>query len=275
MKTPFTLLLAVSSCACAAILNFETLPGGLPPVERLIISNQFWNSHGVSFHYTDGTYPIIAKLGGAAPTAFWGPPNSMRADQPATNQNCGSFFLTDGGGVDAPPVPLLIELQQPVASAYGEIIDIFSDMWTVEALNQQTQVIASVVMDNTSPNSGDGKAAPWSFSRPSADIYSLRIINSSTNAAVGWALDNLCLGLPFLPATLRAQHAPQGVEISIGGTFGKNYELQYADSVFATNWQTLKTVLLTNAPTQYVIDSAPTNTPRRFYRAVVSQVLPH
>jgi len=260
-------LLSICSLAPAAVLDFETLPNGLPPADRLVISNQFWMSHGASFRYENGAAIEIAGFGPPR-SAFWGPPNSSTSDLLATNQNCGRFCLTDGAGVNAPPPPLVIELREAVSTISGEIIDSEDDSWRIEARNQQTQIVATIIITNTSPNIGDGKATPWSFERPSADIQSVRIVYTDNNGSAGWALDNLAIGLPFLPPKLSIRRAPQGNEFSLAGTFGRSYQIEQADSLPSTNWQTLTTLLLTNAPKGYYTDPSPTDQPGRFFRAV-------
>ena len=253
----------------AQIIDFETLPNGIIPAQGMVISNQFWNSYGVTFRFEDGKYPVIAKTN-APLMAFWGPPNSTKRDLPATNQNLGVFFLTDGGGVNAVPAPLIIDYREPVAAASGEIIDIDSnaDAWTIEALNQQTQVVASVTLTRTSPNAGDGKAAPWSITRPAADIHALRIFYVGSEVSIGWAFDNFAPSLPSAPAQLTATLLPQALQLSIGGTFGKGYRVEYKDGLTSATWHTLTNMFLTNAPTQYVTDTTVTNASARFYRAV-------
>ncbi|MCH5376960.1 MAG: PPC domain-containing protein, partial [Planctomycetes bacterium] len=77
----------------ASLINFESLPGGIP-AEGTVISDQFLASHGVSFAYDDGTFPILAEVG-APQTAFF-PSDTPSASAAGT---VGRFFLTDSDGV--------------------------------------------------------------------------------------------------------------------------------------------------------------------------------
>lgn len=255
----------------AQLIDFENLPSGALPTEGMVISNQFWNSHGVQFHYESGAFPRFAKIGGSTAYAFWGVPNHLGADAPATNQNVGSFFLTDGGGVNLLTNGLIIDYRQPVAAASAVILDVDSgEQWLIEARNAQTQTVSSVFVTQTNANAGDGKATPWYLTSPASNIWSIRILAVGTQTSPGWAFDNFAPGLPLAPANLSLAVTQNVAYLSLAGTFGKSYQLQYAAALNATNWQTLSVITLTNAPKAYATDLSASNAPIRFYRAVAN-----
>lgn len=118
--------------ATASTIDFESIPEALPS-DGLIISDQFLDSHGVTFSLEGGGHPVLAQVGPPA-TAFLGPPGHSVPDSPADGVDLGAFFLTDDGNVGAPPSPLIVTYDRPVAQASGEIIDIdFSESWLINA----------------------------------------------------------------------------------------------------------------------------------------------
>lgn len=147
------LVLASLLSAGGQIIDFERLPDGSLPIDGMALSNQFLASYGVSFIFTNGTFPHIAKVGPPG-TAFWGVNPSQGPDQPRAVQNVGAYFLTDDGSIGggAQPVPLLISYTTPAAAASGAILDIdYTDAWRIEARNSQTQVVTTVNLTTSSP----------------------------------------------------------------------------------------------------------------------------
>lgn len=173
-----------------ATIDFETTPSGAS-VDRQIISNQFLESHGVSFRFEDGSHPELAKVG-APLTAFSGPPNNSGADTVADPDRNGQFFITDDGVVGAPPPPLLIDYVFPVAAASGEILDISGgEAWRIEALDSSGVVIDSMDLTDSDPTAGDGIATPWRVTSNEFDIHQIRISDIGTKTdRVGLAFDN-------------------------------------------------------------------------------------
>jgi hypothetical protein len=106
------LALALTTASVRAhtnLIDFETLPRGELPTEGMSISNQFAVSHGVSFAFTNGTVPLIAKRRGTNVIAFLGPNGDNTFD---ANQGVGYYFLTDPDAeIGLPPPPLANCLQ--------------------------------------------------------------------------------------------------------------------------------------------------------------------
>lgn len=257
----------------AQLINFETLPSGLAPTDGMAISNQFLGKFGVSFQYMNGTFPHIAKVGYPA-TAFWGHSNPSRdPDQPLGAQNVGTFFLTDDGVLSnssPKPPPLLISYATGVAATSGAILDIDhnKDSWRIEARNIQNQVVATTNLGTHTPNTGTGLATHWSLSHSNAEIRSLLITYTGNGKHPGFAFDNFSPALPSAPAVMRVDLSQQTPGISVAGSFGSTYEVQFVNSLSSTTWQTFALVTLTNAPEQAVVDLRAPITGMRFYRAV-------
>jgi hypothetical protein len=279
LSTLIILLTLYGRAFDSRIIDFETMPDGSIPTEGLSVSNQFNTTHGVSFIFENGTYPQIGEIGWPTnrinqfrPFAFWGPPGSSNPDGPATNQNVGRFFLSDGRaanglGVSGIPPALLVFFAEPSGDVSGEIVDIQSEGWLIEARGQQTQIVAQVLVQGTNcPNCGDGRSSPFSIS--TNGIWSLRISSMQTSGSVGWAFDNFCPNLPYAPARLYAVKAQQNLELAIGGTFNKSYLVEYNTNLLSDTWQPLVAVSLTNSPTHWVIDTNLSNSTSRYYRAV-------
>ena len=254
-----------SAPAYCQLIDFETLPDGSIPRDGMVISNQFLAKYGISFVFTDGTFPRIAKSGPPR-SAFYSPYGD---DTLAPGQNCGDFFLTDDGVVGYPPPPLIINYATNVSAASGVILDIDAqEAWKIQARNG-TNILATVSLLTNSPNAGNALAAPWSFQRASADITSIVITYSGQiEGRVGLAFDNFSPGLATAPSKLMISASPQSTKITIGGSFGKTYRVDYAPTATFTNWHTLTNLTLTNLPQQSVVDTTVSNAPARFYRAV-------
>jgi hypothetical protein len=174
----------------AQTITFETIPGVGTPTDGMSISTQFLASEGVTFSLEGGGSPVLAEVG-APRTAFFGPPNNTGSDNPAPDQNVGQFFLTDDGVVSGPPQALIITYVNPVAAASGVIIDIdVAEAWILQARDATDAVLETVSLDASMPNTGDGIATPWSFSRSSADIFSIRLAFVGSGSAIGLAFDN-------------------------------------------------------------------------------------
>jgi hypothetical protein len=56
--------------------------------------------------------------------------------------------------------------------------------------------------------------------------------------------------------------------LTLSGTVGTTYEIQYSTNLNSTNWQPLADITLTNSPCLY-FDTNSASAPKRFYRAVV------
>ena len=241
------------------------------PIDGMAISNQFLTKFGVAFSLEGGGFPVLAKVGPPL-TAFSGPTGE---DGPATNQNVGSFFLTDDGQTGPAPPALIISYVAPVAAASGVIIDIDSnpalggaERWRVEARGAGNILLEAALLTPTSFNGGDGKATPWSFLRTTNDIYFVRVIyaGDKTNG-IGLAFDNFSPSLPVEAARLKVTRTGLRSAIELSGSIGGTYRVEYSDVLPAANWTTLSNVVLLQSPFTW-FDTTSSNTTKRFYRGV-------
>lgn len=173
------------------IIDFETVPGETL-FEGLAISDQFQSSHGIVFSLENGNNPVLAEVGSPA-TAFSGCPFFGCPDTPAPNQNIGSFFLTDDGDLSGlESEALIVTYDPPTAVASGVILDIdFDETFTIEARDENKNVIETVTIEAGDPNTGDGIATPWILFRSDADVYSIRFAGMRNDAgAFGLGFDN-------------------------------------------------------------------------------------
>ncbi len=233
----------------------------------MAISNQFagppW---GISFRYADGTFPEIAKVTGPQ-SAFV--PN----DTPQRWQDVGLNFL--GGGFLNPPA-LVVSYSTNVNAASGAILDIdHDDVWKIEARNGQTQVVATLILTTSSPNTGNALATYWSIVRTNADIYSVLITLTSSEPTPGFAFDNFSTtNLPTpVAARLSTQVVSDQVSLQITGTRSAIYSIERSGSLVGSNWTPVATTVLSLG---FVLPSSPftftnfesTTLTQRFYRAV-------
>ena len=163
-------------------IDFETVPGDTP-VEFMSISTQFLVSHGIEFRLAGGGSPVLAEVG--RPTVAFQPSDTPAADQ-------GSFFLTDDGLLNQGSQDLIVEYETPSSFAGGVILDVdASEIFTIEARNELDEVIATVIIESGDPLTGDQQSTPWSISRPSADISSIRFSGDSQSTRLfGLAFDD-------------------------------------------------------------------------------------
>jgi hypothetical protein len=180
------------------IVTFETIPGGAPS-DGLAISNQF---PGATFSLEGGGSPVLAQVSGVA-TGFHGPPGDSTADTPLVAGSLGQFFLTDDGDISLPPRIVVITFTNPVAVAGGDILDVDSgEVWTIEARNNNDNLIGSITLKAGDPNTGDGVLTPFKFKHQSDDISSLRFTYSGTNLQTGFGFDNLVAATVPLPSAV-------------------------------------------------------------------------
>jgi hypothetical protein len=174
------------------LIDFATFPGGIPS-EGLLISNQYAAQLGVTFALENGTSPVLAEVGSPR-TAIQGPDNSD--DTPTAGQSAGQFFLTDDGVVQGMPSALIVTYGNPVSDPQGVIFDIdgagsIHEEWTITARDTGGAVIDTVVPTRpTTPGTGEGLAAAWSFSRAMQDIKSIRFAYTGNGSSTGLAFDN-------------------------------------------------------------------------------------
>jgi len=190
--------LIAANANAAPVINFEVLPSGSVPTDRMMISDQFLSSLGVRFSLEGGGAPVLARVG-TPQTAFAGPPNDTSPDIPAANQGVGEYFLTDDGALSGLSAkPLIIDYINPTNAAGGDILDIdFDERWTIDARDDMGNVLGSVVLAAGDAGTGDGLATRWAFSFADADISSIRLAGERSAAGrFGLAFDN------FTPTTV-------------------------------------------------------------------------
>jgi hypothetical protein len=181
----------------AALIDFESIPGVGAPTAGLAISNQFLATAGVSFSLEGGGNPVIARVGNPR-TAFQG--FGGAGDTPAPGQEIGTYFLTDDGVLGGNVVqPLIASYASPTMTASGVILDIdFTESFLIEARDMSGTVLESILIEAGDPDTGDGIATNWSFSRPSADVWSIRFAGSRPSGQFGLGFDNFESGTPGL-----------------------------------------------------------------------------
>jgi hypothetical protein len=169
----------------ADTITFETLPGGTPS-DGLEINTQFEATFGVTFALENGDSPLLAQVG-APLTAFQG--FNLLPDEPAPGINVGSFFLTDDDVVSGSAPALIVSYTNPVAAASGILLDIDgTEAWQIQARDSSNVVIDTLNL--SANNTLDGSATQWSFNHASADIFSIRMVQTGNQALVGLAFDN-------------------------------------------------------------------------------------
>lgn len=196
--------LLLAGRAGAGIIDFETIPGGVP-VEGLEISDQFRATEGVTFSLEGGGFPVLTEVGSPM-TAFGGGITNL-PDTPAAEAAAlvGSWFLTDDGVVAAPPRPLLIHYDTPVEAASGIMIDVDGygagtiwEAFRIEARDADDLVLETFEIFGSAAL--DGQASPWSFERALADISSIRISYFGNKpTGIGLAFDYFSPSTPFPP----------------------------------------------------------------------------
>ena len=181
------------------IIDFE---GSLP--EGTTIFQQYAEQRcGVEFYLGDpalNQHPRLAEVGGTSYFAFQGPNRAEPAcgvntatmfDMPAAGQGVGCRFLTDDGVVIGSGFPddLNVIYLTPTNMASGDLLDIDgTEAWTIEAMNGAT-VISTLVLNTSSPNSGDGLATYWEFNLPTA-FNRIRFRYTGGGNSIGLAFDN-------------------------------------------------------------------------------------
>lgn len=167
-----SLLLSQVENGCINI-NFETLPFQVP-TEGLTIRNQFETSFGLTFELENGSFPVLAEVGGVT-TAFG---SAYGNDTPAPGADMGRFFLTDDGqlsGLFSPP--LILRFQVPIDSFAGCIVDIdLGEEFIIQALDEFDNIILADTIVDGDPGTGDGELSCWGFNLPGCEgsIHAIR-----------------------------------------------------------------------------------------------------
>ncbi len=221
-----TALLCVCSSGRAQVIDFESLPSGLPTMDEMPISDQYEAALGVRFDLVDAVTllpigsPLIAKVGAPA-TAFDG----CGPDTPFDLSTTGLAFLTDDDSITNEAGTLLLTYSTPVAAAAGIIIDVdrrsasVFEEWTIEALDASMQVLDTRVLTapigddvcNNNQGPGDAGALGFAFEREQADIGYILIRYTGNAGSVGLAFDNFWpASIPPAPAVALQSSPPEG-----------------------------------------------------------------
>lgn len=171
-------------------VDFEDIPNETP-VEGLVISDQYFASHGVSFSLENGQAPILAQVGGAA-TAFG---SAFGNDAPVPGSGIGEFFLTDDGNLSGlSMIPVIITFANPIDSFSTCVLDIdFDEYFILEARDENGMKVLSDTIYSGDPGTGDGVSTCWGFNFDGCEgtIYSVRFEGFRDVAgAFGLGMDN-------------------------------------------------------------------------------------
>lgn len=176
-------------CNCVN-LDFEGIEG-VTLYEGLPIGDQFLGEYGMSFKLEGGEIPVLAQVGspGTAFRSSWG------NDRPTSSKQSeiGEYFLTDDGVLSGlQNSPLIITFFSPVDSASGVLLDIdFGETFIIEGRNAMDSIVATTQIRDGDINTGDGSVTPWSILSDTAQIKSIKIIGSRTQAgSFGLGFDN-------------------------------------------------------------------------------------
>lgn len=183
------------------IIDFETLPNGDPMTEDMLIHDQYaeW---GVLFELIGVDPSVGPRVGKVGPprTSYTGVSrsepgcgvnSSTSSDMPAAGQEVGCFFLTDDNIHNNSYYGLRVTYLSPVLRAYGELMDIdYTEIWTIRALDAAGGEIASTVIRDNDPGTGNGISTPWEFD-VTTPIHAIELIPDTVNShAFGLAFDN-------------------------------------------------------------------------------------
>ncbi len=198
-------LLVSSGSARALLIDFESIPGGVP-ADGMLISDQFLATAGVSFALEDGELPRLAQVGNPA-TAF------APADSPDDGPRHGMFFLNDDGDpFDSLEIAsLIVSYSVPTMFVSGDLIDVdFDEAILIEARDAAGQVLESIVICNQDAaasctglggetgtfTTGNGVTTSFAITRTQPDIHSLRIAGErNAGGGFGLAFDNFDTGV--------------------------------------------------------------------------------
>lgn len=277
MKTRYSiqlgslLLLAGQAIGIGATINFEQI-AGVVPFEGMAISNQFRPYYGISFRRAPGAsapWPTIARVG--EPPSAYARDGTDESDTVTAGwaANIGTFYLTDNAEDASASSALILDFESPVSQASGYILDIdAAERVVVSAYTDSTttNAFASTTFTKDSPNTGDGVATPWSFSRPTRDIYRIEI--KPFSAMIGYDLFSSNYAPPATPPPSLALQLHPG--LTIEGTTGRPYRIDYSEALDRTtsntNWHFLTNIFLPHSPYLF-IDQSPAIAPERYYRA--------
>ncbi len=224
-----------------------------------VIHSQFsGGSCGVKFYLgseTSGIFPVLAEVGdqaGGAYFAFQGPMGNLctgvntQIDMPAPNQNVDCKFLTDDGVVSPNPMDLVIVWDNNTIQCSGYLLDIDgSESFTIEAYDVGGSLLASQVINTSTPGSGDGLATYWSFSN--IGVIKKVIIGPSGGGNFGLAFDN------FSTCSLQEEDC-----CGTGDNYQHNSDFELGQSGFTSTYTYQSTIAANSViPKEYSIVNGP------------------
>ena len=128
-------------------ITFESVEGN-SPTRGSNITNQFAETHGVTFSLASGAPPLLAEYGVAGPTGYFAD-NVANGINP--DQNVGQFFITDGSRNAPTSDALIIDYTNPVLEAQMDLIDIdFNEVYIVTAYNTAGAIVGETT--HAAPN---------------------------------------------------------------------------------------------------------------------------
>lgn len=96
-------------------------------------------------------------------------------------------------------------------SASGVVLDIDGgETFTIEARDASGQVLQQIVITAGDEGTGDGMATPWSFSRASADVASVRFEGVRPSGRFGLGFDNFTTCAPDRVTSTEEADRPTG-----------------------------------------------------------------
>ena len=211
------LILVSSSVIRAAVLDFESLPGGVP-LEGMVISNQFAGQFGMTFSGSNA--PVIVRRG--SPQTGFNSPWGDDTLSPTNTHDCGEFYLL------APEItPLVVRFTSPVSTFSFYVLDLDdTERVTLTAYTStETNGVRTNIFRSTDPGFGNGYAGLASISVPSNAIARVEVRLSDSDGAFGAAFDDFTSTFTPTPAHLMF-HSPNQLEIR--GEVGRAYRVDYA-----------------------------------------------
>ncbi len=275
----------------AATSSVAVLTVGLPPQ---IISTPASHSAPLGC-----TVSFSVEASGSQPSAeqWWKDGSLLNVQTNATltvsnfqSADLGSYtvVVTNGfGSVTSSPAVLSVGYHPPVAGAdvvqrfaaggvrisvtdlLAKAVDTNGDSLTVVGVSSNSTAGGSVFL----ANDWVYYAAPAGWTN--SDTFTYTVSDGLCETAEGTVLVQVTADNP-LPAHFAIGTQANGpMQLSFTGIPGSQYQLQYADSLVAPNWQVLGTQAADSFGVCQFTDSSPTSTTARYYRAVPVLVLIH
>lgn len=198
-------ILCLVNPAYASLIDFETVPGGIPS-DQLGISTQYLATYGVTFSLSDGGIPFLEKAGSDSGEGYV---NDQRGgyDIEAIGHDgeLGNYFLRVGTAhlASAPISDLIIRYTTPINFASAQIWDIDggasigTEQWKITALDSNQLIIDTLLSPLGTANDAtslDGLPWTWSFNHASNDIHAIKLeFAGSKTSGIGFVFDNLSI----------------------------------------------------------------------------------